>query len=258
VKAQYVGDIGDFGKVLLLKHLSSLGFKIGVNWVLTKNDETNAGEHRNYVDYSGVDCLCCSDKGLLEGIVPLARTKKPERRIGDLKSLIHEFSKDTVFYSEYFDEDVARSDRDNEAFDLLSPEKANLVFFDPDNGISTEYGTSSYHVYRSDLKRYWDRGQSLLIYHHLAKRESHPKAIKELKEQLQKLLRTHDVKSYHFRRGTARVYLLCLRAESLRYVPEPEEVNTLAPLLVSKSEWHKERKENQETCSQAHPWQSAN
>jgi len=31
MKAQYVGDIGDFGKVLLLKHLAAFEFKIGVN-----------------------------------------------------------------------------------------------------------------------------------------------------------------------------------------------------------------------------------
>ena len=74
MKAQYVGDIGDFGKLLLLKHLAGLGFKIGVNWVLTKNDDTNAGEHRDYVDYSGSDCLCNCDRSLLEGIVPLARS----------------------------------------------------------------------------------------------------------------------------------------------------------------------------------------
>ena len=75
MKAQYVGDIGDFGKVLILKHLAGLGFKIGVNWVLTKNDETNAGECRDYIDYRGIDCLCCCDKSLLEGIAPLARKK---------------------------------------------------------------------------------------------------------------------------------------------------------------------------------------
>ena len=39
MKAQYVGDIGDFGKVLILKHLAGLGFKIGVNWVLTRNND---------------------------------------------------------------------------------------------------------------------------------------------------------------------------------------------------------------------------
>jgi len=46
MKAQYVGDIGDFGKVLILKHLAVLGFKIGINWVLTKNDNRADGKHR--------------------------------------------------------------------------------------------------------------------------------------------------------------------------------------------------------------------
>ena len=50
MKAQYVGDIGDFGKLLLLKYLTSFGFKIGVKWVLTDNDKREHGKHRDYVD----------------------------------------------------------------------------------------------------------------------------------------------------------------------------------------------------------------
>jgi hypothetical protein len=91
MKDQYVGDIGDFGKVLILKHLAELGFKLGVNWVFTKNDNTNAGEDRDYVNYRGIDCLCCCDKSLLEGIVQLAHTIKSERKIGDLENLIRKF-----------------------------------------------------------------------------------------------------------------------------------------------------------------------
>jgi hypothetical protein len=45
LKEQYVGDIGDFGKELLLKHLAGLGFKIGVNWVLTKNGPADGSVH---------------------------------------------------------------------------------------------------------------------------------------------------------------------------------------------------------------------
>jgi hypothetical protein len=253
MKEQYVGDIGDFGKVLLLKHLAGLGFKIGVNWVLTENDESNAGEHRDYVDYRGIDCLCCCDKILLEGIAPLARRKRPKRTISDLESLIRGFSANAVFYSEYFDGDVVRRDCDDRAFERLGPDMADLVFFDPDNGIAGDEGRSPKHVYLSDLRRYWKRGQSLLIYHHLPLHDFAENAIRDLKGQLKGLSNAH-VRSYHFRRGTARVYLLCLHPGHYGRVPDPAQVEGFAPLLLSKGQWAKMARIKRESCSDDHPW----
>ena len=40
---RYVGDIGDFGKLGLLRALSSKGLSIGVNWYLT-TDESHNGD----------------------------------------------------------------------------------------------------------------------------------------------------------------------------------------------------------------------
>ena len=256
MKAQYVGDIGDFGKVLLLKHLAGLGFKIGVNWLLTKNDETNAGEHRDYIHYRAIDCLCCCDKSLLEGIAPLARKKRPKRTVSDLESLIRGFSANTAFYPEYFDGDVARRVCDDKAFEKLRPDMADLVFFDPDNGIGGETGASPYHVYLSDLRRYWERGQSLLIYHHLPQHNFAENAVRDLKEQLQGFSNAH-VMPYYFRRGTARAYMLCLQPGHYGRAPKPEQVATFAPLLVSKGEWARTRRKKQKSCSEDHPWYEA-
>jgi len=140
MKAQYVGDIGDFGKVLLLKRLAELGFKIGVNWVLTENDQSDDGKDRDYLAYRGVDCLCRCDTNLLERIAPLAGRMKSERSIGDLENLIRGFSKNAVFYSMNFNGDSMRRNCDDEAFDKLNTVTADLVFFDPDNGIGGERG----------------------------------------------------------------------------------------------------------------------
>jgi hypothetical protein len=41
LKAQYVGDIGDFGKVLLLKYIAACGFRIG-----TKLTNASTEQHR--------------------------------------------------------------------------------------------------------------------------------------------------------------------------------------------------------------------
>jgi hypothetical protein len=170
MKKQYVGDIGDFGKVLLLKYLSGLGFKIGVNWVLTEDDERADGKHREYIDYRGRDCLCCCDEKVFEQILPLAKKERPARKIEDLEALIRGFSEATVFYSMKYAGGSARRKSEGAAFAELSADKADLVFFDPDNGVDGEEGTSSKHVYLSDPKRYWNRGQSLLIYHHLSRK----------------------------------------------------------------------------------------
>ena len=49
MKNQYVGDIGDYGKYGLLRFLAGHGIKIGVNWYLTKNDESADGKFTDYL-----------------------------------------------------------------------------------------------------------------------------------------------------------------------------------------------------------------
>lgn len=254
MKAQYVGDIGDVGKVLLLKYLAEVGFKIGVNWVLTKNDESGDGRHRNYVGYRGIDCLCCIDRKVIEGIIPIAN--KNERTIHDLENLIRKFLKNPVFYSEYFDEDLPRNVRNDEAFKLLTPDVADLVFFDPDNGIDARRGASPKHVYLPELRRYWQRGQSLLIYHHLPQHNFAEDAIKQLTLQLEDFP-TAQVKAFHFRRGTGRVYMLCLQPGHQDRVCDPVTVKAFAPMLMTKSGWAKTRRITGKACSEDHQWQKA-
>ena len=47
---RYMGDIGDFGKLGLLRVLSSNGLSIGVNWYLTDDENHNGdGRHLGYL-----------------------------------------------------------------------------------------------------------------------------------------------------------------------------------------------------------------
>ncbi len=50
MKNQYVGDVGDFGKYSLLRAFSGNGIKVGINWYLTENDESNDGKFTSYLD----------------------------------------------------------------------------------------------------------------------------------------------------------------------------------------------------------------
>ncbi len=237
MKAQYVGDIGDFGKLLLLKYLTSFGFKIGVNWVLTDNDKREDGKHRDYVDYRGKDCLCCCDEDLFENILPLVRKDKDCRRIEDLECLARKQCAVVLFYSERFDSGTPRKSSDDAAFAKLSPELAEVVFFDPDNGVDLRASSSVKHVYFPDLKRYWDREQSLLIYHHLGRTGTHEMQIANLKSTLQREFPKSDVYEYRLRRGTARAYFLILQTRHAAKIIGKEAIASIAPLQLSKAEW---------------------
>ena len=47
---RYAGDIGDYGKLGLLRSLSRTGLRIGVNWYLTPDEDHNGdGRHTAYL-----------------------------------------------------------------------------------------------------------------------------------------------------------------------------------------------------------------
>jgi hypothetical protein len=255
MKAQYVGDIGDFGKVLLLKLLAASGFKIGANWILTANDERSDGKHRDYAENKGKDCLCCCNQEIYEAILPLARKgEKDQRAITDLEALIRRFTPNAVFFDEMFGAGADRADLDRRARHKLAPEFCNLVFFDPDNGISNDGGTSPKHVYCSELLEYWKRGQSILIYHHLNRekqteeeKSSHQTQIDRTTRMLESRFTNAKIDSFRMRRGTARVYFLCVQP-----VHQPKrkqlDLSSIQPLLHLKGEWRKRAR----ICSRIH------
>jgi hypothetical protein len=46
---KYAGDVGDFGKLGLLRQISDFGLSIGVNWYLMPDDGNNDGKHIAYL-----------------------------------------------------------------------------------------------------------------------------------------------------------------------------------------------------------------
>jgi hypothetical protein len=249
MKAQYVGDIGDFGKVLLLKHLAVCGFKIGVNWVLTPNDNRTDGKHRDYTTYKGKDCLCCCDQEVYEAILPLANKQREKRAIADLEALTRRFAPRSFFFDDVFEARVDRGELDQKARDNLSTEQCDLVFFDPDNGIDIEAGKSEKHVYLPEMKRYWDRGQSLLIYHHLGRAGTHEQQMNDLRLLLEQQMCSSTVFNYRLCRGTARAYFLVVRPEHRNRLADRESVGSIAALQATKKQWGRPTK----TCTRAHP-----
>lgn len=79
---RYAGDIGDFGKLGLLRRLRQTGLSIGVNWYLTP-DETHNGDGR-HVGYLKNDMFRACDEQLWSALGQIV--KSGNRQVCELES----------------------------------------------------------------------------------------------------------------------------------------------------------------------------
>ena len=93
---------------------------------------------------------------------------------------------------------------------LAATAACDLVFFDPDNGIETKsvprYSPKSgKYIFWDELKTFWDRGQSLVVYHHLNRTMTVERQTKLLKIKFAEAFPTAALlKPVLFRRGSCR------------------------------------------------------
>lgn len=185
----YVGDIGDFGKYGLLRFLSGpsqnptsdQSLRLGVVWYLHPGEPDSSDgkfidylcdcpdNHRRFRDcdrplYDSLRELVCEGKRNIAAI----------RRSGVLP-------RDTAFYERSlpYTPGASRPSRQAAREDWIegalgATAGSNVVFFDPDNGISETARRFSKrglkYVFIEELRRFSERGQSLVIYHHLGRR----------------------------------------------------------------------------------------
>ncbi|MDR2869158.1 MAG: hypothetical protein LBV04_01785 [Deferribacteraceae bacterium] len=143
MKNQYVGDIGDYGKLGLLRQLK--GFKLGVNWYLTDSLQ---------VDYLNDEYI--ADKPLHEALKELVNTDK--RTVSALEPLLP----DATFYGELLDTQ-SRKEWHKKALEKLKG--CELIFLDPDNGLEISKQDSK-HVNYTEVADYFKAGASVIIYQH--------------------------------------------------------------------------------------------
>ena len=125
----YVGDIGDFGKFVLLRRLEKEGFKIGINWY--KTDLPGALKDGDYeipclFDNSEEGEIAKQLRGLFDAKSP------PLRSIEALENL------KLIGSNCYYHAAVPQTGVDRKHWYEESKKKfqdCNLVFLDPDNGL---------------------------------------------------------------------------------------------------------------------------
>ena len=177
MKEQYVGDINDYQKYALLRLLGRSGLKLGVCWMLTPNDERSDGNKLGYLDQTNQE----RHDPKLFALLRRVRDEPDARRLILIEG--SEVLPGAVFVNTTVPEPLF--DRQlwfRQASAALTD--ADLIFFDPDNGI--EVGSvgkgrrnSSKYVYRDELAATYRGGHSLLVYQHFQrkKRESFIQAV---------------------------------------------------------------------------------
>ncbi len=170
---RYTGDIGDYGKLGLLRALQASGFSVGVNWYLVP-DETGNGDGR-YVQYlkSGRFRLC--DESLWLELKQLVDSE--QRNVSALeneailKARFH--SVPLCFSGNTKPERIAiRKEWHGNALRRLSG--LDLVFTDPDNGLlvpsAAEKPKENKFVKAEELADYFRHGSDVIYYQHKARR----------------------------------------------------------------------------------------
>jgi len=166
MKNQYFGDINDYKKYSLLRHLSGWGqLKTVVCWLLTHDDKRGDGNHIKYLQQP--DTWSVYDTTLYE----LLKQNVSDQGIRDIKVIEKsELIANCSFFSKFVEDNTASRDEYFSEF-LKFAEGSDLIFFDPDNGLevkSVPRGKkySSKYLYWREVQASFEAGYSLLIYQH--------------------------------------------------------------------------------------------
>ena len=242
---RYVGDVGDFAKFGLLRFLSGVTdpepgelLPVGLIWYMHQDERHNAdktkinndGRHTGYLDmhrknrelYGDRDPELWSKLGHLVG-----QDRRCVHCVADARLL----PEGTSYYEPLLTY-IPRMPREQKAAvrecwlrnALMETRGADIVCVDPDNGLAPDAramldpGKGTKHVYMADLAALWDRGQSLVVYHHSNRDGKVPVQIERVAEKLGDSLPNAAPISLWFHGGTARAFFV---------VPQPGEKGDL-------------------------------
>lgn len=191
---RYAGDVGDFGKFNLLRHLfNTENYKIGVIWYhFPDESHNNDGGHIDFVHRESFqEC----DRDLCEKLRTLLNGERSIAAIENSGILPN----NTVYYSEllnfhriYSSQNRSdRQERESRRKDWLKRaiqhvSDCNVIFLDPDNGIeiascaSISQMKSGKFAYYSEIEVLMKDKNACVIYQHLNHNATHKEQIRSM------------------------------------------------------------------------------
>jgi hypothetical protein len=210
---RYVGDVGDFGKYSLLQAIEATTLRLGIIWCLFPDENHNLdGLHTGYLHRSEFRDL---NPALHERLAQIVRAgKRSIKQVCAAKI----FAPTTVS----FDMSIAlkaatRSDRENHrqkwiSRALIATSSCEVVFFDPDNGLEVasvrrNSPRAGKYIFFDELTLFWQRGQSIILYHHMNRTTSIKNQTIILKRRLSSVFpKAAILRPLLFRRGSCRQF----------------------------------------------------
>ena len=224
VQNRYVGDVGDFGKYGLLRRLTGMtdpetpepDLKLGVVWYLHPDECGNAdGGHIGYLRPTNRNeaMYGACDPDLRVMLRALVEGGRRYVRCVQRSPILPE---GTLYYDAllHYPPDMLRPIRVEVrarwlAGALRATVDADVVYLDPDTGIASDQmmyrKAGPKYTYMSDLRAFWERGQSLVIYHSLGRSEPVDDLIRETAALICDGLGTEPI-SLRYKRGSPRVF----------------------------------------------------
>ena len=213
---RYTGDIGDYGKLGLLRCLAVAGLRVGVNWYRTPDENHN--EDGRFTQYAHDSSYRDYDPQLWASLAQILESN--QRRVESLET---PDILDAVFYNKPLDfsrvsfreREGTRADWHRRALTALNG--CELVFVDPDNGLMVPSARRSKkankYVLPEELFAYYQQGSSVVYYQHKARRQDG-----FYTDQHNKLLRDERIQGAEglglkFIRTSLRYYWFLLRPE---------------------------------------------
>jgi hypothetical protein len=190
VQHRYVGDVGDFSKLGLLRILTNHrrvddgpSLRLGVVWCLARPDNEVDGKIVDYLEpesRQGKRLRPC-DPDLYDRLRQLVHVNR-ERNLGAIQQ-VGALPNSTVWFEDELSCDSITSHERIErraGWMIRAQAKTaacDVVFFDPDNGFeiaSSPPGSSkaTKFVYYNEIVDFVKRGQSVVVYQHLDRRKS--------------------------------------------------------------------------------------
>lgn len=171
MKNQYFGDINDYRKYGILRALAGDDVQILICWMLTPNDARADGK---FIQYLTDPCRWQAYDPVLFDVLQAEVLTRGRRDVACVKERM------LIGRATFVDAilDGTAASRNSWLAELRQKRKnADLVFFDPDNGIEVPSTPktrrdSRKYVYWDELEETWRTGASLLVYQHFRREEN--------------------------------------------------------------------------------------